>query len=140
MNEALFSVGLFGLCQRFLWHLLSKFLFFFLRTSQSVSETNGDLFFLVLCLLGLCRRTAAVHPLGQISWLTLTNTRSWPTTVACCRSTTTRATSKVALLLEDSEKGSLSSIINQTNVCPDLILKVSLLSWKLQRCFYSFSF
>lgn len=45
MNEALFSVGLFGLCQRFLWHLLSKFLLFFLRTLQSVSETNGDLFF-----------------------------------------------------------------------------------------------
>lgn len=44
---------------------------------------------------GLSLRSAAALPLGQRSSLIPTNRRSWPTTVACCKNTTTKATSGV---------------------------------------------
>lgn len=44
---------------------------------------------------GLSLRSAAVPPLGQSSSLIPTNRKSWLTTVAYCKSTTTRATSGV---------------------------------------------
>lgn len=52
-----------------------------------------------LLMAGRSLWTAAVHYLGPTSCLSLTNTRSWPTTAACCNSITTRAMWKVSSLL-----------------------------------------
>lgn len=65
--------------------------------------THAALFLDFVSVVGHCLRTAAACPLGPISWLILTNTRSWPTTAACCKSITTRATSKVTSLHQHSD-------------------------------------
>lgn len=63
-----------------------------------LSSFSLSVFISCLCvcpLAGHCLMTVAVHLLGSTSWLSLTNTRIWPTTAVCCKSITTRATSKV---------------------------------------------
>lgn len=67
-----------------------------------------DLFWdiFISCVAGCCHRTAATHLHGLISWLYLINIRSWLITAACCKSITTRATSKVTSLRRHTLGGS----------------------------------
>lgn len=75
--------------------------------SSSISSLTACVCCLCVCVVsllmvcigvfdsGLSLRSAAVPPLGQSSSLIPTNRKSWLTTVAYCKSTTTRATSGV---------------------------------------------
>lgn len=103
-------------------------------------------FLLCRCpLAGLCLRTAAVRPPGLTSWLSLTNTRSWPTTAACCRSITTRATSKVTCLHQHTlwrrlTRGELSSAKNCLLSFPNhvtLTLLESIMSLRKIMCYHT---
>lgn len=69
-------------------------------TELPCRRTRCRLSMYFLFVAGRCLWTAAVlHP-GPISWLSLTSTRSWPTTAACCKSITTRASSKVTSVVQ----------------------------------------
>jgi len=70
-------------------------------------------------------RTAAVHPRGLTSWLSLTNIKSWPTIAACCKSTTTRATLKVTSLQQHRTLKNLSfaSETSQTHRYANVIMR-----------------